>query len=131
MPIRIVIVDDHQAFREILKQFLELEEELDISVVGAAGNVEKAVRLARDLSPQLILMDIAMPFVNGLEAIRRIKVEWPGTKVIAMTLFHEDEYRRAAAESGADAFVSKDVVREKLVPTIREVIGKGPARGAT
>ncbi len=130
MPIRIVIVDDHQAFREILKQFLELEKELDISVVGAAGNVEEAVRLARDLSPQLILMDIAMPFVNGLEAIRRIKVEWPGTKVIAMTVFHEDEYQRAAAESGADAFLSKDVLGEKLVPTIREVIGKGLGEGA-
>ena len=131
MPIRIVIVEDHQAFRETLKQFLELEEELDISVVGVAGNAEEAVRLARDLSPQLILMDMAMPFVKCLEAMRSIKVKWPGTKVIAMSVFLEEQYRRAAAESGADAFVSKDVLREKLVPTIREVIGKGPGRRAT
>lgn len=126
MPATILIVDDDQGFREMVKRLLEREP--GVSVVGEAGDGEEAVRLARELQPDVILMDIAMPRVDGLEATRRIKAERPEAKVIILTIHNEEAYRRAAAESGADVFLPKKTLMADLLPTIRRIMGGEPER---
>lgn len=128
MPATILIVDDDQGFREMVKRLLEREP--GVSVVGEAGDGEEAVRLARELQPDVILMDIAMPRVDGLEATRRIKAERPEAKVIILMIHNEEAYRRAAAESGADVFLPKKTLMANLLPTIRRIMGGEPERRA-
>ncbi len=94
------------------------------SVMVEVGNGEEAVRLSQELRPDLVLMDIAMPRLDGLEATRRIKAERPETKVIIVTVHDEKAYRMAAVESGADAFLLKKALMAELLFTIRENIGK-------
>jgi DNA-binding NarL/FixJ family response regulator len=128
MPTTILIVDDNQGVRNVLTRILQKGQEF--RVVGEAEDGSEALELARALSPDLILMDLAMPRVNGLEATRRIKVERPGTKVIILTRYEEDAYRQAATQSGADAFLSKGIRLPELLATIRQVVQAGPNREA-
>ncbi len=128
MPTTILIVDDNQGVRNVLTRILQKGQEF--RVVGEAEDGSEALELARALSPDLILMDLAMPRVNGLEATRRIKVERPGTKVIILTRYEEDAYRQAATQSGADAFLSKGTRLAELLATIRQVVQAGPNREA-
>ena len=125
MPTTILIVDDHEGWRKILKRLLE--EELEASVVGEAADGEEAIRLNRELRPDVVFMDIAMPGLDGLEATRRIKAERPETEVIILTIYNEEVYRKAAAESGADAFLPKKFLRANLLPTILQGAKVGPA----
>ncbi|HEX9900676.1 MAG TPA: response regulator transcription factor [Candidatus Methylomirabilis sp.] len=126
MPTTILIVDDNQGVRNVLTRILQKGREF--RVVGEAEDGSEALELARALSPDLILMDLAMPRVNGLEATQRIKVERPGTKVIILTRYEEEAYRQAATQSGADAFVSKGTRLAELLATIRQVVQAGPNR---
>jgi len=128
MPTTILIVDDNQGVRNVLTRILQKGREF--SVVGEAEDGSEALELARALSPDLILMDLAMPRVNGLEATRKIKVERPGTKVIILTRYDEDAYRQAATQSGADAFLPKGTRLAELLATIRQVVQAGPNREA-
>lgn len=116
MPIATLIVDDDRLFRQAVRQLLELESE--ISVVGEAGDGEEALQLAQELQPDVVLMDITMPRLSGLEATRRIKAERPETKVIVLTVHQEEIYRTTAGECGADAFLTKKNVGTQLLPTI-------------
>jgi DNA-binding NarL/FixJ family response regulator len=120
----IIIADDDQAFRSVLKRLLQKEREL--SVVGEAADGLEAIERARELSPDIILMDIAMPRLNGLEATRRIRAEHPEIKVVIFTKHQEDAYRQAAADSGADAFLTKTTRLADLLTTIRQVSEGGP-----
>jgi len=122
----IIIADDDQAFRSVLKRLLEKEREL--SVVGEAADGLEAIERARALSPDIILMlmDIAMPRLNGLEATRRIRAERPEIKVIMFTKYQEDAYRRAATDSGAEAFLTKTTRLADLLTTIRQLSEGGP-----
>ncbi len=129
MPTTILIVDDNQGVRNSLTRILEKDREF--RVVGEAGDGSEALELARALSPDLILMDLAMPRLNGLEATQRIKAEQPETKVIIFTRYQEDAYRQAAAQSGADAFVPKGTRVAELLTTIREVVEGGSGKKAT
>ena len=124
MSTTILLVDDNQGVRSTLMRILQKGREF--RVVGEAEDGSEALELARALSPDLILMDLAMPRVNGLEATRRIKVERPGTKVIILTRYQEDAYRLAAAQSGADAFLPKGARLAELLTTIRQVVQAGP-----
>jgi DNA-binding NarL/FixJ family response regulator len=128
MPTTILIVDDNSGVRNVLTRILQKGREF--SVVGEAEDGSEALELARALSPDLILMDLAMPRVNGLEATRKIKVERPGTKVIILTRYDEDAYRQAATQSGADAFLPKGTRLAELLATIRQVVQAGPNREA-
>jgi DNA-binding NarL/FixJ family response regulator len=119
--IRVVLADDHSVVRTGLKAVLRTAK--DIDVVGEAANGREAVALAERLKPDVVVMDIAMPQLNGLEATRRIKAERPATKVIIVTVHTEDAYRRAAEDRGADAFLVKKTLMTVLLPTIRRMRG--------
>src|SRR5262247_4441574 len=105
MGATILIVDDHSQLRALIRRLAA--QEPDFHVVGEAEDGAEAIRLAHELRPDIVLLDLVMPGVNGLEAMRRIKAERPETKVIIVTVHTEEAYRRAAEAGGADAFLLK------------------------
>ncbi|HHV30049.1 response regulator [Acetivibrio mesophilus] len=117
--IRVVIADDHAMVREGLKQILELEK--DIVVVAQASNGEEAVKLAKEHQPDVVLMDINMPGMNGLQAIKEIKTENIPTKIIVLTIHEDREYLFKTLQMGAEGYVLKDVDSAVLVEAIRSV----------
>jgi DNA-binding NarL/FixJ family response regulator len=119
-PMTVVIADDDSGFRGVLRRMLALEPRAQI--VGEAGDGEEAVRLAQRLRPRVVLLDVGMPRVNGLEATRRIKAAMPEIRIVVVTVHGEEAYQRAAAESGADAFVTKKSLATELLPTIRRIV---------
>jgi len=121
MGVTILIADDNSRLRALLRRLLAQEPELDI--VGEAANGADAIRMARELQPDIIVMDLVMPGVNGLEAMGRIKMNRPATKVIITTVHSESAYLRAAEASGTDAFLVKRTLMTTLVPTIRRLLG--------
>ena len=120
--IRILIADDHPVVREGLSAMLSREK--DIEVVGEAENGRKAIEKARELQPDIILMDLRMPEVDGIEAMRQIKMDNPEIEFIVLTTYDNDEYIFKGIESGARAYLLKDSPREDLFKAIR-VVSKG------
>jgi DNA-binding NarL/FixJ family response regulator len=121
MALAILLVDDDEFFRRAERRLLESEEAFEI--VGEAGNASEAIRLARVLHPDVVLMDIGMPDLSGLEATRQIKAAEPGTKVVMVTVHDEPGYRQVAANYGADAYVVKKCFRDDLTTVVR-VVGR-------
>lgn len=117
-PIRVVIVDDHAVVREGLELFLS-DRPGDIEVVGQGADGEDAVILAKKLDPDVILMDLMMPRMDGIEATRRLKEEGARARVLMLTTFAEDEQVRDAIQAGAIGYLLKDVHRSDLVAAIR------------
>ncbi len=117
VPITILVADDDRGFRKLVKRLLEGKRR--VTVVGEAEDGEEAVRLAGELHPDIILMDITMPGTDGLEATKRIKAQHPEEKVIVLTVHDEEAYRRAAAQSGADGFLTKKAIIPDLFSAIR------------
>lgn len=115
--IRILVVDDHQVVREGLRHLLAQEE--DMETVGQGANGEEALSQMEVLSPDIVLMDIKMPGVNGIELTRRIIQKYPFCKVIMLTLY--DEYPAQAMEAGAKGYLLKDIKREELTQAIRRI----------
>ncbi len=115
--IRIMLVEDHQVVREGLRRMLEMED--DMKIVAEASNGQEALASVKTLAPEIILMDIQMPGMSGIETTRLIKETNPECKVMVLTLY--SEYLPHALESGADGYVLKDVRREELVKAIRDV----------
>jgi len=115
--IRILLVDDHQVVREGLRHMLELET--DMEVVGEAADAKEALTQVELLSPQVILMDIKMPGMGGIELTRQLKEKQPSCNVIMLTLY--DEYLTQAIEAGAVGYLLKDIRREELIRAIRAV----------
>jgi DNA-binding NarL/FixJ family response regulator len=117
MGATILIVDDNPQLRTLIRRISA--QEPDLYVVGEAGDGAEAIRLTHELRPDIVLLDLVMPQVDGLEALRRIKAEQPEIKVIIVTVHTEDAYRTAAEASGADAFLLKKTLMTVLLPTIR------------
>ncbi len=115
--IRLLLVDDQALFREGLRTLLSVRPELEI--VGEAGDGEEALRLARQLRPAVILMDLQMPRLDGVEATRRLRRECPESRVIALTTFEDDETVFEGLRAGAVGYLLKDTPSEKLIEAIR------------
>jgi two-component system, NarL family, response regulator LiaR len=123
--IRVLIVDDHQVVCQGLRTFLELND--DIQVLGEAGDGQEAVELVAQLAPDVVLMDLVMPRLDGIAATSRIKALGLGTKVIALTSFTEDDKVFPAIQAGASSYLLKDVSPDALVEAIRAA-HRGEAR---
>ncbi len=117
--IRVLVVDDHTIVRDGISALLALTG--DIEVVGEATNGYEALNVVRELHPDIVLMDIAMPVMGGLEATRRISKEFPKTKVLVLTQHDDKEYVFPVIESGASGFISKAGASTELVMGIRSV----------
>jgi len=117
--IRVVLADDHVLFREGTRGVIE--QDGDLKVVGEAANGEEAVALVNELNPDVVLMDIAMPKVNGIEATRQIKANNPSTAVLILTAYDNDQYIFALLEAGAAGYLMKNVGGERLVGAVRAV----------
>jgi DNA-binding NarL/FixJ family response regulator len=118
-PIRVLLVDDQALFREGLRTLLGIHP--DIDVVGEAGNGEEALRLAATLSPDVTLMDLRMPVLDGVTATRRLRTEQPQCRVLILTTFDDDEYVFDGLRAGAAGYLLKDTPSGKLVEAIRAV----------
>ena len=118
-PIRVLIVDDHSVVRRGLAAIIDMEE--DAIVVGQAGDGAEAIDLWRKLHPDVVLMDLRMPGVDGVEAIRRIRSEDPEAGIIVLTTFDHDEDIYAGLRAGAKAYLLKDEEPEELFRCIRAV----------
>lgn len=115
--ISVMLVDDHRVVRQGLRDFLELQE--DIEVVGEAGGGEEGVQLARELLPDVVLMDLVMPGIDGVETTRRIKGVSPSTRIIVLTSFVDDDKVFPAIKAGAISYLLKDISPEDLAHAIR------------
>lgn len=122
MDIRLFLVDDDAGFRETLRQ-LPVQREGAV-ILGEAGNGEEAVRLAGTLRPDVVLMDLAMPRMNSLEATRHLKARWSALVVIILTVHDDEAYRRTAMAAGAEAFLVKKTLGVDLWPTLERVLSK-------
>ena len=118
-PIRILIVEDQTLMRQGLKTILDLEP--GFQVVGQAADGESGIHLALELRPDLILMDIQMPGMNGIEAIAAICAVWPEARIMILTTFGRDEYVFQGVRAGAVGFMLKDAPADHLIQTIRSV----------
>ena len=116
-PIRVLIVDDHAVVRTGLKVFLDLQP--DIEVVGEAADGSEGVAMARRLQPDVVLMDLLMPNMDGVTAIGRIKAEYPEIEIVTMTSFIEEEKVTSALEAGASGYVLKDAEAEEVAAAVR------------
>lgn len=119
MGTTILIVDDNPEVRALVRWIAAQEPALE--VVGEAADGAEAMQLTHTLGPDIVVLDLIIPRLNGLEALRRIKAERPETKVIIMTMHSEDAYRQAAEEGGADAFLLKKSLMTVLLPTLRRL----------
>ena len=117
MAIRVLLVDDQALFREGLETLLSVHS--DIQVVGQAGNGQEAVEVAAKVRPDVVLMDVRMPILDGVRATRLLKQAQPKCRVIVLTTFDDDEYVFDALRSGAVGYLLKDVASARLIEAIR------------
>jgi len=119
--LRIVLAEDHTILREGLRALLSADPNFEI--IGEAQNGREAVRCVEKLEPDLLLMDLSMPRMSGMDAIREIKKRYPEIKIIALTVHKTEEYLLTTLKAGADGYVLKDATHEELVMAIKSVMG--------
>lgn len=116
----ILIVDDHPTLREGLRSLLSSQPDFDI--VGEAADGQEAIDSVARHHPDLVLMDISMPRMDGIAATREIKRKWPETKILAFTVHNTPEYITATLNAGADGYILKDSTRDKLISSIENIL---------
>ena len=117
---RILIVDDNPSLRQELRSLLDGYPEFEIG--GEAADGLEAIDVVEKIHPDLILMDLSMPRMGGLQATREIKKKWPETKILVFTVYQNPEYQRAVFEAGANGYVQKDSSRAELINSIRKTL---------
>ena len=117
---RVLLADDHKILREGLRTLLE--QESDMQVVGEAENGRSSVKLAGELAPDVVIMDVAMPDLNGIDATRRITEAEPNAKVLALSMHSDGRYVRGMLQAGARGYILKDCAAEELTRAIRTVM---------
>jgi DNA-binding NarL/FixJ family response regulator len=117
--IRIMLAEDHVIVREGTRELIQQEE--DMEVVAEAGDGEEAIRLAVEAKPDVIIMDIAMPRLNGIEATKQIKAQFPSIAILVLTAYDNDQYISALLEAGAAGYLLKNVRGSELIEAIRAV----------
>lgn len=120
-PIRVLVCDDHELFRKGLKMVLEAER--DIEVVAEAGDGEHAVAVVEQLAPDVVLMDLRMPRLGGIEATRIIRTQFPTTRIIVLTVSDEQDDLLGAVKAGANGYLLKEVSIEEVADAVRAVFG--------
>jgi two-component system response regulator NreC len=120
MGVKVLLADDHKIVRDGLRTLLEKNAE--VKVVGEAEDGRTAVQLAKKLSPDIIIMDVAMPDLNGIEATRQVVAEHPGVKVIAVSMHSDKRFVAEMLKAGASAYLSKDYAFDELEKVIRTVM---------
>jgi DNA-binding NarL/FixJ family response regulator len=121
--IRILIADDHHVVRSGLRMLLDRTE--GFLVVAEAGNGEEAVRLSKDMNPDVAILDISMPVMNGVEAAKIIKRDQPSVRILVLTIHESEDYVRLALNAGADGYVLKNTDREELRTAVQTVYEGG------
>ncbi len=119
LKITVLIVDDHQIFRHGLRDSMSLDD--DIEIVGEASDGEMALQLARELSPRVMLTDVNLPGMNGLQLVQRLHKEAPGVRAVILTAYDDEEQLFHAIRSGAHAYFSKEVSPERVAQVVRQV----------
>jgi len=117
--IRVLLAEDHVLVREGTRELVQQEQ--DMEVVGEAGDGQEAIELADKLHPDVVIMDISMPKVNGIEATKRIKELYPATAVLILTAYDNEQYIFALLEAGAAGYLLKNVRRSELIDAVRAV----------
>ena len=130
IPLTIVVADDAPDYRLIVRTILASVSDM-MTIVGEAEDGAEALAVVLRERPDIVITDLMMPLLNGIELTKRIREELPQTKIILMSSYTEDAYRLMASDSGADAFVNKRVINDALLPAIRDLIrrisgGSGP-----
>jgi NarL family two-component system response regulator LiaR len=123
--IRILLADDHTVVRSGLSAVLAMQD--DFKIVGEAGDGEEALRLCESLHPNVVLMDLLMPKLDGVSATKVIKERWPQIQVIALTSFKEKEYVEGALKAGANGYLLKNVSADELVNAVRRAVAGQPS----
>jgi DNA-binding NarL/FixJ family response regulator len=121
--IRVFIVDDQRMFQDGIRS--RLEHEQDMVVEGEAGTAEEAFELLQEKTPEVVVLDIRLPGLSGIDAARVIRKEWPNLKIIMLTGYDFDQYVRAAARVGIDGYILKDAPQDDLVRAVRDVAAGG------
>ena len=121
MPLTIVVVDDSLDYRLMIHSILASVSET-MTIVGEAADGEEALALVLRQRPDIVITDLVMPRLNGVELTRRIRQDLPQTKIILMSSYTDDAYQLMASDSGADVFVNKQVISISLLPAIHDVI---------
>jgi CheY-like chemotaxis protein len=121
MPLTIVVIDHSEEYRLIVRGLLRSVHDVT-TFVGDAANGADGLALVRRERPDMVITDLVMPGLDGVEVTRRIRLELPKTKIILMSAYIEDAYRLMASNSGADAFVSKQMITRTLLPAIGDVL---------
>ena len=117
---KILIVEDHTILREGLKSLLTTNP--DIEIAGEAGDGREAVYLVEKLTPDLVMMDLSMPRMDGMQAIREIKLRWPKTKILTLTVHKTEEYILTTLKAGADGYLLKDANYQEMMTAVRSVL---------
>lgn len=121
MPIRIVLVDDHALVRQGFRRILE--DDPDLQVAGEAGNGLDAIALVKKTDPDVVVMDMAMPEMNGLHATMELVKQRPGTKVLILSMYSDEQYVRNALDAGAKGYILKNAIENDLVRAVKAVAG--------
>lgn len=116
----VLLADDHQLLRQALRRAFE---DAGLTVVGEAADGAEAVRLAEELQPDVVVMDVTMPVLDGVEATRRLHGRFPGLPIVVLTMHGEDALRREAIDAGASGFLTKDVSMHDVIRTVVEAAG--------